>query len=87
MTIKNKNNGLIAFLAALGAAFGSPMLAVNFMADGRYSGAVVYTTGLKMLGFGDMGLGIGMCGLIGLGSAVVVGLLSYLLLLKVRGRY
>jgi len=77
---------VLAILAGLVAAFLAPMWAVDLAADKGFSGAVVFTTGLKNLGLGDMGRGIGACGLIGVLAALVVALVSYLIILQVSHR-
>ena len=84
---KSRNrNAWGACLIAIAAAFFTPMLAVNLAASDKWSGAVTYTTGLKNLGLGDMGRGIGVCGLIGLVSALVLGLAAYLIIAKIRSK-
>jgi len=78
------NAGIIALLVGLLAAFFVPLWIVNMVADKGYTGAVVFTNGLKNLGLGDMGRGIGVCGLIGVGAALLVALVVYLLILRLR---
>lgn len=78
------NAEVVAILAGLVAAFLAPMWAVDLAADKGFSGAVVFTTGLKNLGFGDMGRGIGACGLIGVVAALVVALVVYLVIVRLR---
>ena len=77
---------LVFIFIGLVAAFFAPTWAVDMAADKGFSGAVVFTNGLKNLGLGDMGRGIGMCGLIGLFAALVVTLAVYVLLLWLRRR-
>lgn len=83
---RSRNPELIALLLGLIAAFFAPIWAVDFAADKGYYGAVVFTNGLKNLGFGDMGRGIGVCGIIGLVSAISVSLVVYSLLLWWRSK-
>ena len=71
-------------MIGLAAAFFMPLLAVNLAANDKWGGAVTYTTGLKNLGLGDMGRGIGVCGLIGLVAVLVLGLLAYLVIPKIE---
>ena len=86
MQKRSINRGFVACLAGLLAAFFTPGLAVGWVADKGLSGATAYTNGLKNLGLGDMGRGIGMCGLVGLVAALVVGLAVYVLLIRIRHR-
>jgi hypothetical protein len=77
---------LIALLSGILAAFIMPIWAVHLAANKAYSGAVVFTTGLKNLGLGDMERGIGVCGIIGVVSALVVGLLVYSVFVWLKNR-
>lgn len=82
---RRSNAGIIApLLVGLVAAFLVPMWAVDLAADKGYTGAVVFTTGLKNLGLGDMGRGIGACGVIGVVAALLVAMIVFLLILRLR---
>ncbi len=73
---------LIALGLGLVTAFMMPMWAVDLAATKGLAGAAAYSNGLKNLGLGDMLRGIGVCGLLGVISALIVGLISYILILR-----